>query len=59
MLCNRRILKTGWVASILRTVDAVCKQFEALHNQLTQAVADNTRKKRDRAQYYDKTWHNT
>jgi len=51
MLGNRRILNTGWVALSLRTVDAVWKQFEALHNHLTQAVADDTRKKRDRAQH--------
>ena len=46
-----RILNTRWVASSLRTVVAVWKQFEALHNHVSQAAADDTRTKRERAQY--------
>ena len=46
-----RILNTRWVASSLRTVVAVWKQFEALHNHVSQAAADDARMKRERAQY--------
>jgi len=45
----RRILNTRWVASSLRTMDAVWIKFEALHKHLAQAAADDTRTKRDRA----------
>ena len=46
-----RILNTSWVASSLRTVVAVWKQYEALYNHLAEAASDTSRTQRERAQY--------
>ena len=46
-----RILNTRWVASSLRTVNAVWSQYEALHKHMQEAASDTSRSSSERAQY--------